>query len=212
MICSRSFSVSVSTTLDRWPGRVTFGGAVGSTCVESAACVVERTTALSARDDTDLRLLFSNPSCCGVPGESASLPFNGNSGVVNVDGPASPPVASRLDDRSALPFTSDDRPFNNLLIRLGRERSRRSTRPCATVAPIRRLLKRDRRGGRVDPTPGIGAAVAPPASVRPEHVLRDPSGREQEVARGLELATQAVQVDVEQPPLPFAHLAGDDHR
>src|SRR6185436_4843198 len=146
-----------------WPVRTTFGGGVGSTWVANATCVVARTTALSARDEADLRPTFCNAGCApsgisaldgtvsapavdvsrvpggacrrggcgGVPGESPLLPSTGNSGVVSVDGPASGSVASRLGDRSALPFTSDDRPFRNLLMRpVGR------TRRSADFAPV----------------------------------------------------------------------------
>jgi len=51
----------------------------------------------------------------------------------------------------------------------------------------------------------------PPPLLTAEQVLRDARGREDVVARGLELLTQPVQIDVEQMPLPLAHLAGDDH-
>jgi hypothetical protein len=51
----------------------------------------------------------------------------------------------------------------------------------------------------------------PPQLVTTEQVLRDTRSREEVVARGLDLLTQPVQIDVEQLPLPLAHLAGDDH-
>src|SRR5258708_26224691 len=56
----------------------------------------------------------------------------------------------------------------------------------------------------------------PPLSVRrsllAEQVLRDLRRGEDVVARVLELPAQIVQVDVEQLPLPLAHLARDAHR
>src|SRR5256885_12148126 len=42
-------------------------------------------------------------------------------------------------------------------------------------------------------------------------VLRDLRCGEDVVARVLELPAQMVQIDIEQLPLPFAHLARDDH-
>src|SRR4051794_27018053 len=48
-----------------------------------------------------------------------------------------------------------------------------------------------------------------PASA--EHVLRHAGLGEDVVARSLELRAQRVQVNIEQPALPFAHLAADDH-
>jgi hypothetical protein len=49
------------------------------------------------------------------------------------------------------------------------------------------------------------------ASVAAEKVLRKPSRIEDTVARVLKLAAQHRQIDVEQAPLPLAHLAGDNH-
>jgi hypothetical protein len=48
-----------------------------------------------------------------------------------------------------------------------------------------------------------------PGSV--EWVLRDSCLGEDKVTR-LELLSQRVEIDVEQPPLPFADLSGDDRR
>src|SRR5215211_6393196 len=45
-----------------------------------------------------------------------------------------------------------------------------------------------------------------------EQVLRDPRLGKDEVARCLELLAQPVEIDVEQPPLPLADLAGDDRQ
>src|SRR5206468_9090130 len=44
-----------------------------------------------------------------------------------------------------------------------------------------------------------------------EQILWNTRRVEDEVARSLELAAQTRQVDVEQPPLPLANLARDDH-
>src|SRR5215470_15860609 len=45
-----------------------------------------------------------------------------------------------------------------------------------------------------------------------EGILRDARRGKDEVARGLELPAQAAQIDAEQPALPLAHFARDDHR
>jgi hypothetical protein len=49
------------------------------------------------------------------------------------------------------------------------------------------------------------------ASVVSEQVLRNAGRIEDVVARVLKLAAQHRQIDVEQTPLPLAHLAGNDH-
>jgi hypothetical protein len=57
------------------------------------------------------------------------------------------------------------------------------------------------------PTPVDGKT----ASIAAEQILRNTRGVEDEVARSLKLAAQRMQIDIEQPPLPLAHFAGDDH-
>ena len=44
-----------------------------------------------------------------------------------------------------------------------------------------------------------------------EQVLRDARALVEEVARVLELVAKTAEIDVEHPPLPFAHFAGNDH-
>src|SRR5882762_9162076 len=65
---------------------------------------------------------------------------------------------------------------------------------------------RKKRGGRSRP-----AFLRISASVGAEQVLVDVRRLEQEVARSLELPAKVRQIDVDQLPLPLAHLAGDDH-
>ena len=59
--------------------------------------------------------------------------------------------------------------------------------------------------------PAFGLQQAVAGERRGVQVLRDPRGLEDEVARVLELPAQPAQVDVEEPPVPLAHLARDDH-
>ncbi len=134
-----------------------------------ATWVVARTTALSARDDVDLRVVRCNAGCVasgtsawadaaslrvgawrapavacplaegvGGLGASASLPFSGNSGVVNVDGPASGGAVSAATspggERSAWPFTSDDRLLSNLLMSTCGERGNEGLAPVRAVS------------------------------------------------------------------------------
>src|SRR5687767_13574766 len=63
-------------------------------------------------------------------------------------------------------------------------------------------------GGR--PPWGVASASELGGSRTAEQVLLDPGAREQVVARGLEFAAQAVEVDVDHAALPLAQLAGDD--
>src|SRR5215831_7351561 len=55
------------------------------------------------------------------------------------------------------------------------------------------------------------AGLTTRASVAAEQVLGNARRGEDVIARGFQLPTQMRQIDVEELPLPFAHLAGDDH-
>src|SRR6267142_4341888 len=66
-----------------------------------------------------------------------------------------------------------------------------------------------RHGGAAGATPRLQSGHSPHLAVQ---VLRDARRSEDVVARVLELPSQTVHIDVEQLPLPFAHLARNDHR
>ena len=71
----------------------------------------------------------------------------------------------------------------------------------------RRVALQNKKGRLMPPL----FLLIPSCLLAAEQVLRNAGLGEDKVARGLELASQPVEIDVEQLPLPLAYLARDDH-